>query len=882
MKTHTVAGLFLSCLLLASFPSGMAQTNTLDSIQITPALQWKYGWQDGSRANTTGNARGRNVLPLASGVPSTGYLPSQISKAYGFDQITGTNGNGTGQKIAVVVAYGSPSLQSDLNRFNAQYGLPTNAVPVYYPNGVPTNTDSGWAGETTLDVEWSHAMAPGASIVVVVAPNASGSSLLSAINYATGTLKANVVSMSWGGAEFAGLTAYDSYFNKPGVSFVASSGDSGAGVSWPAVSTNVVAVGGTSLLYNTVAGTISSEVAWSGSGGGESKYVLIPSYQQGWNTAGVTNPTGSSTNNLTSRGAPDVSYVADPYTGVSVYFTDPTTKVGGWYVFGGTSAGAPQWAALLARRASLGNAGANSFNAIAYPASKTGYASLFRDVVSGSNGYAAKPSYDLVTGLGSPVAAAIAGLTGVTPAPTPTPTPAPVASPSPTPGVSNVVSVYGINAYGVGLVPAGLAGVSQVAMGEVMAMALKSSGAVVPWGWNVYGQTNIPVNLTNAIQIAVGPTHAVALRSNGTVVAWGMNILGQCNVPAGLTNVTQVAAGGYNTAAVKGDGTVAVWGNNLYKQCNVPAGLTNAVQVAAGYYHVVALKRDGSVVAWGDNSFRMTNIPAGLTNVVQVTAGSYYCAALRSNGTVAVWGLNVDGVANVPAGLTNVVKISAGLYHLAALKSDGTVTCWGYNAYGQCNVPTNVTNAVDVSAGFFNTAVILSSPIPPGSQKIFDYGYKSVGETNSGAYIINQQNVRKYSEWQNPPVSYWGPATNNLPSVMTMRYPFPKTSTGVYLHAELAAFNFNYGGGQGYGSNSLWASKDGVNWTPLTNNPTPSRVDSYVNYDGMIPSSLTGSANLYLQVRSLVVGAPNSSYTDAQFSRSTSSRTNDVFHVTAY
>lgn len=424
--THPLPLVWLALLTFWNLPCLQAQ----NSIQVTPAIQWKYGWQDGKRANTTGGARNNNVLPNASGVPSTGYLPSQISHAYGFDQITGTNATGSGQKIAIIVAYGSPSIQSDLNTFNTQYGLPASSVTVYYPSGLPVTNNSGWAAETTLDVEWSHAMAPGASIAVVVAPNAGISSLLNAINFATLTLKANVVSMSWGAAEFAGLSSYDSYFNKPGISFVASSGDSGAGVSWPAVSTNVVAVGGTSLLYNTGSGTVTSETAWSGSGGGVSKYEAIPSYQLGWNTTSVTNASGTNTtNNLTNRGVPDVSYVADPYTGVSVYFTDPTTKVGGWYIFGGTSAGAPQWAALLARRSALGNAGTNLFNTVAYATAKTSYSAIFRDVSTGSNGFTAKGGYDVVTGLGSPIANRLVLLSSTNPASSPSPTP----NPSPTP-----------------------------------------------------------------------------------------------------------------------------------------------------------------------------------------------------------------------------------------------------------------------------------------------------------------------------------------------------------------------------------------------------------------------------------------------------------------
>jgi subtilase family serine protease len=135
------------------------------------------------------------------------------------------------------------------------------------------------------------------------------------------------------------------------------------------------------------------------------------------------------------RGTPDVSYNADPYTGVSVYFTDPTLNgAGGWYVFGGTSAGTPQWAALLARRASLGNAGSNvSFSSLLYGAANSSYTSLLRDITTGGNGYPAVKSYDLATGLGSPVGVGIATLAALQPAPSPTPVPTPSPTPLPSP-----------------------------------------------------------------------------------------------------------------------------------------------------------------------------------------------------------------------------------------------------------------------------------------------------------------------------------------------------------------------------------------------------------------------------------------------------------------
>lgn len=425
MNNNPYLGICCSAVLLLSGASLLiAQSSESITPAVKPALQWKYGWKDGNLANTTGAVRRGHALPAANSYTSTGYIPSQISHAYGFDQIA-TNGDGRGQTIAIVDAYGSSNIQSDMNAFCAQYGLPTTTVSVVYPSGKPSMQDAGWAGESTLDAEWAHAMAPGASIVLVVAPNAGVSSLITSVNYAVSTLKANVVSMSWGTTEFLGELNYDSSFNKPGVVFVASSGDAGGVVNWPASSPFVIGVGGTTLLYNANSGLVSSEVGWSGSGGGMSRFEALPSYQAGWNI----NP---------GRGIPDVSYNADPYTGVSVFFTDPTkTNSGGWYIFGGTSAGAPQWSALIARRAGLGNNSSSAgFLPLLYGAAKTSYATLLRDIISGSNGYRAVTGFDLVTGLGSPLAAKVVQLPGVLSTPTPTPTPKPSPSPTPSPSLT--------------------------------------------------------------------------------------------------------------------------------------------------------------------------------------------------------------------------------------------------------------------------------------------------------------------------------------------------------------------------------------------------------------------------------------------------------------
>ena len=149
-----------------------------------------------------------------SGPPSGAYTPAQIQQAYGFNSITfgGVAGNGSGETIAIVDAYDDPNIQSDLNTFDTQFGLPATTVTRVNETGgtsyPASDSTGGWELEESLDVEWAHAMAPGASIMLVEASSASDSDLLAAVKYAAA--HANVVSMSWGGGEFSGETAYDS------------------------------------------------------------------------------------------------------------------------------------------------------------------------------------------------------------------------------------------------------------------------------------------------------------------------------------------------------------------------------------------------------------------------------------------------------------------------------------------------------------------------------------------------------------------------------------------------------------------------------------------------------------------------------------------------
>jgi hypothetical protein len=340
-----------------------------------------------------------------------------VRHAYGFDLISFSSngstiaGNGSGQTIAIVDAYDDPNISSDLAAFDQQFGLaapPTFTKVGLNASGTASTTtfptaDRGWAGEIALDVEWAHAIAPGANILLVEAYSANLTDLLNAVDYARKQTGVAAVSMSWGSSEFSGEASYDSYFTTPsghsGVTFFGSSGDSGAGAIWPAISSHVVAVGGTSLTLNS-SGNYQSESGWSGSGGGLSRFVSQPTYQSGLvihNGTQVVNANGE-------RAAPDVSAVADPNTGVAVY---SSYGFGGWAQVGGTSDAAPQWAALMAivdQGRALAGLGALDGYTQTLPMLYQLPGSDFHDVTSGSNGYAAGAGFDLVTGRGTPVA----------------------------------------------------------------------------------------------------------------------------------------------------------------------------------------------------------------------------------------------------------------------------------------------------------------------------------------------------------------------------------------------------------------------------------------------------------------------------------------------
>ncbi len=334
-----------------------------------------------------------HIMSTHAAATPNGFSPAAIRKAYGFP----ANFTGAGETIAIIDSGDDPNIESDLNTFSTQFGLPacTTANGCFtkaFSDGTPPG-DSGWAVETSLDVEWAHAIAPQAKILLVESYDAYG--LYDAVNYAIAQ-HPSVISLSWGGGEFSSEVYYDSLFESSPVPVVAASGDSGNGVWYPAASPYVVGAGGTQINVDGN-GNYVSETAWSGSGGGQSAYESEPLFQTKYV---IAQPKGK-------RGVPDVAYNASGSTPYAVY---DSYHQGGWLQVAGTSAATPQWAALIADMKSAKNGNFANFNGSIYSVARETTPALLNSILSGSNGSCgyyctARSGYNYVTGLGSPMSA---------------------------------------------------------------------------------------------------------------------------------------------------------------------------------------------------------------------------------------------------------------------------------------------------------------------------------------------------------------------------------------------------------------------------------------------------------------------------------------------
>lgn len=307
-----------------------------------------------------------------------GYAPSDLQTAYGLT--SDSQSKGSGQTVAVVDAYDNPNAASNLSVYRAQYGLSacTDSNGCFTKQQYTTQTNIGWAGEESVDVDMVSAICPNCKILLVEAASGSIADLTTAERYATA--HADYVSNSWGGTE--GTKTYDNDYRESCGAIVAATGDDGynAVAHWPAILPNVVAVGGTSLT--SIAPRV--EIAWVNAGSGCSKIYGKPNFQGNVNTG------------CSLRAEADVSADADPQTGVAIY---DTFHHRGWLVFGGTSVAAPIVASVFAL------AGTGVVDPVG---NLYAHASSLNDVTSGTNGACAAamcvagPGWDGPTGLGTP------------------------------------------------------------------------------------------------------------------------------------------------------------------------------------------------------------------------------------------------------------------------------------------------------------------------------------------------------------------------------------------------------------------------------------------------------------------------------------------------
>ena len=424
------------------------------------------------------------------------FNPASMANSYDYASVHAAGNNGQGKTIAIVDSFGSSTIRQDLANFNTQFGLPhlcgetgpsdpsancsSTTSPRFdivcfqgcpAPKPPPANNGTGqenknlWAVEVALDVEWAHATAPLANIMLVTTPTAETlgvqglQQMMNAEDYVVTNHMADVITQSFGTGEGAfhnGLsslkqlrqTFVDAQANN--VTVFASSGDGGTtnnykepvknpdvipyqSVIWPASDPLVTSVGGTYLCTNATTGTSvdstsppahcqsapgDREPAWIAAGGGYSIYFDRPSYQNTLppGSSYVGSSPGAPGKNSNMRGVPDIAYQASSQTGVLVYSSEPDTKGGppnGWYIVGGTSASSPQWAGLIAIADQMAHRDLGFINPSLYALANnpTTYAADFYDPTVNSNGCCGEPGWpaskgwDAVTGLGTPDAA---------------------------------------------------------------------------------------------------------------------------------------------------------------------------------------------------------------------------------------------------------------------------------------------------------------------------------------------------------------------------------------------------------------------------------------------------------------------------------------------
>jgi len=644
------------------------------------------------------------------------YRPAQIRAAYGLPALPASYANlsatqlaqyGAGQTIYIIDSYDDQMIAGELGAFSQLFGIPdcnagtlapNASLPLAAPtkngcdfykvysaaNGTMTATaptfDPKWAVEIALDVQWAHAMAPLARIVLIEAPDATFGGLTGAIQLAN-KMGPGVVSMSFGGSEGSYVLGADSYFQVPNMTYFAATGDNGEAVSWPSVSPYVVAVGGTTLNYSGSGAR--SEVAWSGTGGGVSAFEPTPAYQT---TKAAAMPSYG------FRAAADVAFNADPNSGqMTAVIPNQTTcsfcQVS-WVIAGGTSLATPQWAGLAAvvnamrvqaGKSMLGDPHVALYTQISSTAST--YAANLYDVSTGNDGTCTlcltRKGYDVPTGLGTPNASALINtLTGLQLASAPTVSGGYSISAIAGKATTFTATVNDANAYVMSL------------QGAPAGMTI-SSKAVVTWSLPVAGTYTVNVVATDSKTGLTGQgvytvfvaTATVPVISSGTVAGTASQALTFPVIVSDANPTTLTISGNPSGMTLSSAGMVS-WAKPVagtYSVTITAKDMMNGL-TAAGVYSVVINKTAGPIVI-GGNVAAVTGKPVSFSVTTSDTnpytwslAGAPTGMSISSTGTIS-WASPVAGnySVNVVAKDNKTSLIGTGVVGLTVTQAGGPV-----------------------------------------------------------------------------------------------------------------------------------------------------------------------------------------------------------------
>ena len=683
-----------------------------------------------------------NLLsPLATPKVVMTFTPAQIRSAYSLPALPATGtaptsaqaaAMGAGQTIYIVDAQHDPNAAAELAAFNQQFGLPgctttviaanaslplaaaspsTCQFSVVYSttNATMTTTapayDSGWATEIALDVQWAHATAPLARIILIEAPDASGNSLTAAVNLAN-AMGPGAVSMSFGSSEGSWTSAYESIFSVANMTYLAATGDSGVGVEWPSVSPHVLAVGGTSLTYSG-SGT-RTETAWSNTGGGVSAFVAAPSYQSN---------TVPGVGSQSYRTVADVSFNADPNTGQYLAVMSQGSTSVSWMSAGGTSLSTPQWAGIVAianaQRAQaakgyLGQVQPMLYGQIATSASN--YSSAFLDVTQGADGSCttctAHTGYDDSTGLGTPnVSNILTQLSGGAAAPAP----APVVTPA---GISATVGVP--LAFTVSVTASNP--VTYSVSGQPSGLTISTAGAV-SWAAPVAGTYPVTVTAKDSkTGLSGSGVYTITVNKSVAPVVTAQSISGKAGTALSFTvSVTAQNPLTFSLTSQPSGMTVS------------SAGVVSWPAPVAGNYSVTVTAKDSKTGLSGSNVFKI---------------------AIAAAAPPAVTGANINGTAGTALSFTAVVSATnpvtytlSGAPSGMAVSSTGVVS-WSKPVAGKYAVTVTAKDSVTglSGSGVFNVSINAAGPQIVASSMVAKVGTTLTGTitiTDPGATSLN-------------------------------------------------------------------------------------------------------------------------------------------------